>query len=282
MELTVEIIFISLLICALGFSCFFLWKEKQKTKLFSERIAEFTGTRDNDLFGKGKFSELGLMSAGIAHEISNPLTVINGKVNQLLRIYRDPQKQKDLADGLQKILYSSERIEKIVRGMRHYIYRDDEISEESISLQEIIDTVLLFCGQRLKNHGIEFRTINVDNVFVKGHRGQLEQALLNLINNSFDAVDELQEKWIEVTAVSEGEVVDIYVKDSGHGIPMDIEKQMLEPFFTTKHKKGTGLGLPLVKGIAEKHGGDLVYIEKAANTTFMLELPKATSISLLS
>lgn len=274
MELTVEIILISLLVCALGFSIFLFLKEKNKNISCSKKISDLSSDRDNDLFGKGKFSELGLMSAGIAHEISNPLTIIQGGITKLQRIFRDPDKQKEVAQGLQQINFASERIGTVITGMRNYIYRNDEIAEEAISLQAMIDNVLLFCGERLKSHGIEFRTINVENVFINGHRGQLEQAFLNLINNSFDAVDGQEEKWIEISVVNEEDVIDIYVKDSGHGIPPDIKSKMLEPFFTTKHNKGTGLGLPLVKGIAEKHGGDLVYIEKSPNTTFLLELPK--------
>jgi signal transduction histidine kinase len=66
------------------------------------------------------------------------------------------------------------------------------------------------------------------------------------------------------------------IKDSGHGIPSDVRSKMLDPFFTTKTNKGSGLGLSLVRGIAQKHGGDLKYIEDV-NTTFMLELPQASS-----
>lgn len=275
MELTVENIFISLLLLGLSFMTYLYIRERKKNEELDSHLAEFSMEKNDDLFGKGKYSELGLMSAGIAHEISNPLSIISGRIEQIQRMYRDPGKQKEMAKGIQQIQYSTERISQIIQSLREYIYRDDNSSEDFISFTEILEDVLIFCGQRLKNHGIELRLINTENIFIKGHRGQLQQAVLNLINNSFDAVDSLSEKWIEITAVEGNENVEIFFKDSGDGIPVLIREKMLEPFFTTKKMKGTGLGLPLVKGIAQKHGGDLVYIDKAPHTTFMLELPKA-------
>lgn len=275
MELTVENIIISLLLLGMAILGYMLIREHQKTISLNNKLAEFSAEQNDELFGKGKFSELGLMSAGIAHEISNPLNIITGRIEQLQRNYRNPAKEKENAQGIQQIRVASERITTIIKHLRNYIYRDDMASEDLISLSEILEDVMVFIGQRLKNHGIELRLINTENIFIKGHRGQLEQAIINLVNNSFDAVDGLPEKWIEITAVEGSENIEIFFKDSGCGIPVAIRDKMLDPFFTTKKMKGTGLGLPLVKGIAEKHGGDLIYVDKAPHTTFMLELPKA-------
>lgn len=275
MELTVETIIIFLLLIGLMTLTYYFIRERKRNLHLSNKLAEFSAEQNDDLFGKGKFSELGLMSAGIAHEISNPLNIITGRIDQLQRNYRNPQKEKENALGIQQIRIAAERITNIIQHLRQYIYRDDMMSEDLISLTELFDDVLIFIGQRLKNHGIELRLINTENKFVKGHRGQLEQAIINLINNSFDAVDSLTEKWIEITAVEGNENVEIFFKDSGEGIPVTVREKMLEPFFTTKKMKGTGLGLTLVKDIALKHGGELVYIDKAPHTTFMLELPKA-------
>src|SRR5690606_18507299 len=116
--------------------------------------------------------------------------------------------------------------------------------------------------------------IGLDKVTIKGHRIELEQAFLNLINNAFDAVFELDEKWIEISAMETRDKIEIYFKDSGWGIPKEIQNKITEPFFTTKKERGTGLGLPLVKGIIEKHHGTFCYIDKSQHTTFMLVLPK--------
>lgn len=244
-------------------------KNSLRQKYLEERISH----TDENLLGKAKFSELGLMSAGIAHEINNPLAIIQARTTQLMRIYRDPAKQKELAQGLQQVLYTSERIAKTIKGIRDYIYQDDRGVEEHINLKELLDNVLVFCGERLHKHGIELRLIGLDNVFVKGNRIQLEQVILNLINNAFDAVDKLPEKWIEIIAVETDNNIDIFFKDSGPGIPDELKDKVMEPFFSTK-LQGTGLGLALVKGIAEKHHGSFHYVDKSAHTTFLLELPK--------
>lgn len=263
-------LFISLVVCAYFFRREFLLRKKAE-----EEVNLLRNSGSDHFIERGKFSELGLMSAGITHEISNPLTIILNRLSLIERTFRNPEKQKEVADGLQKIFLAAKRIEKTVQGVRRYIYRNDDAVEDEILLTDLLDDVLVFCGERLKNHGIEFRTQGLEAVFIRGHKGQFEQAILNLINNSFDAVDKLSEKWIEISAVVEKSVVDIYFKDSGPGIPMDIRKHMMEPFYTSHPARGSGLGLPLVRSIAERHGGSLVYVDKAPHTTFLLEIPRA-------
>ena len=258
------------LVSGLGFA---LWKSKRQIRKLTDQLGELSAQSEEDMFGRGKLSELGLMSAGITHEISNPLSIILGRLELMMKT--DRQLDKDgLKKGLEQIKANADRISTIIRSVREYIYRDDDKFEEFIPLSEIISSVLVFCGQRLKSHGIELRLRNIEKIFVSGHRGQYEQAMLNLINNSFDAVDKLQEKWIEISATKTFEVVMIMIVDSGDGIPKEVVTKMLDPFYSTKKGKGTGLGLTLVKGIAQKHGGDLKYAPEEPHTTFVLELPQ--------
>ena len=236
---------------------------------------ELAKDRNDKLLGQSKYSELGMMAAGIAHEINNPLAVIQARTTQLLRIYRDPERQKDLADGLQQILYTSERINRTIQGVREFVHQDDKVPSQEVNLKDLFDDVLAFTGQRMKNHGVNLRFYGLENFSVVGNKIQIEQIILNLLNNSFDAIEFLPDKWIEVSAHQNNGKVQIYFKDSGHGIPPEIAARIMEPFFTTKEiGKGTGLGLALARGIAEKHGGSLQYMSDCAHTTFMLELPR--------
>jgi signal transduction histidine kinase len=260
----------------IGFACttlsFYTELLRQKHE---ERTEELIKERNEKLFSQSKYSELGMMSAGIAHEINNPLAVIQARTTQLLRIYRDPQKQRELADGLQQILYTSERINRTIQGVREFVHQDDRAANIEIRLKDLVDDVLSFCGQRMKNHGINLRFYGLENFSVRGHKIQLEQVVLNLLNNAFDAIEFLPDKWIEMSVVERPETYQIFVKDSGKGIPPEIATRMMEPFFSTKDiGKGTGLGLALARGIVEKHGGHLCYVPNTPHTTFMLELPR--------
>lgn len=262
----------TILLMVVGASTLLATFENQ-LKEINENLEERLFLKEEDLFGKAKFSELGIMSAGIAHEINNPLAIIQARTTQLLRIYRKPEHQKDLAHGLQQILYTSERIERTIKGVREFFYQTDQMPDQTVSLEKLMDNVLAFCGQRLKNHGIELRLLRLENIHLKGHEVQLEQVFLNLINNSFDAIDKQNEKWIEISTIKNKNTVEIFFKDSGPGIPDNIAKRMMEPFFSTKGSKGTGLGLALINAIIGKHGGSFTYIPNAPTTTFLIELP---------
>jgi signal transduction histidine kinase len=241
--------------------------EKQLESLLKERNEHF--------FGQSKYSELGMMSAGIAHEINNPLTVIQAKTAQLLRILRDPTRIQEVSDGLELILYSSQRINKTVQGVRNFVHQDERVENEDFTVKNLFDDVLAFCGQRMANHGINLRFYGSQNVALRGHKIQLEQVLLNLLSNAFDAIEFLPEKWIELSVKEIENTVQIFITDSGSGIPEETATRIMEPFYTTKKVgKGTGLGLAMAKGILEKHSGSLTYIQDANHTTFRVELPK--------
>jgi C4-dicarboxylate-specific signal transduction histidine kinase len=104
---------------------------------------------------------------------------------------------------------------------------------------------------------------------------QIEQVLLNLLNNSFDAIQTLEEKWIRVEIKSDANNVEWHVIDSGRGIPEDVAEKMMLPFFTTKEVgKGTGLGLSISSGIMRSHMGELLIEKNAEHTTFVIRIPR--------
>src|SRR5665647_1326924 len=174
---TLQIIFLAVFLITLYSLTAALIMAKKRAKILEQQLSDLKQT-DEVMYNRGKFSELGLMSAGIAHEISNPLSIILAKLSQLMKSDRSIDKET-LEKGLALIKNNAERIEVIIQNMRAYIYRNEDTVEDFIPLKDIIDNVLVFCGQRLKNHGIELRLKNIARVFISGHKGQYEQAILN-------------------------------------------------------------------------------------------------------
>ncbi len=252
----------------------FLIKRSNEIKKLKNQLSEFKKRSSSDMYALGKFSEFEMIAAGVTHEISNPLSVILARSSQLLKSVNNEKGDDTIVKGITQIHQSAEKITTLIKNLRSYIGRSEEAPEEIIALKDILSEALGLVEERLKNHGIQLRLKNIEKIFVSGHKKQYEQAILNLISNSFDAIDQQAEKWIEISASKTNERVQLYITDSGHGISKEIRHKMFEPFYTSKKGKGTGLGLTIVRGLIQRNGGNLKYVE-GANTTFLLELPKA-------
>lgn len=225
-----------------------------------------------------KMSTLGEMASGIAHEINNPLSIVTGYAQTGLRHLN----QSDIVDRQQiqrtfeRIIATAHRIGKIVRGLRSFA-RDGSADEfVATSVRSIIEDSISICEVKIKEANIELRILPFDeSLSVECRSVQISQIIINLLNNAADAIEQLQEKWIEV-AVLEGEnSVEIQVTDSGDGIPEALAQKIMQPFFTTKALgKGTGLGLSIARGIAQAHAGSFGIHQDKPHTTFYLRLPK--------
>ncbi|MEK2645175.1 PAS domain-containing sensor histidine kinase [Bdellovibrio sp. BCCA] len=229
------------------------------------------------LISAAKMAALGEMSGGIAHEINNPLTVIQARAFQLSQMVEngktDPEKIKQAAESISR---TADKIARIVKSLRSFAREGAYDPFEVVSLKQIIDETLEFCRTRFYNHGVEIEVGKIDEELeVECRLIQIEQVLLNLLNNSFDAIQYLENKWIRISVKEWVDSVEITVTDSGPGIPSDIANQMMLPFFTTKEVgKGTGLGLSISAGIMRAHKGSLSLNHNSANTSFVIHLPK--------
>ena len=230
--------------------------------------------RNKQLFSHSSFSEFKILSAGVSHEINNALTIINAKIEQMIRKSVD---NPDQDKGLRLILNSADRIGKSMRGLREFIYPHDQLEE--IKIEEVVQHVLMLYGQRLRNHDVTVRTHGLAGKFVKGHRIQLEQVFLSLLNNSVDNIDNLKDKWIDISCKGDQDNVEIVVKDSGRGISEDVETMLTDPFFCTEENVDNGIRLVLAQDIMKKHGGNLEYIRTSPNTTFVIDLPAIESFA---
>ena len=120
----------------------------------------------------------------------------------------------------------------------------------------------------------------IPKVLLPGRAVQLSQVILNLLNNSFDAMETVEDKFVEIKFIKTQTHFSILISDSGPGIPGDIASRIFNPFFTTKEVgKGTGLGLSIAKGIIEDHQGELSLHQGGARTTFEIKLPLIRKVS---
>ena len=230
-----------------------------------------------------KLASLGEMGAGIAHEINNPLAVLKGRLTLLDRaIQADPLDREKLIQHASKLMPMADRIEKIVRSMRNLCRTGSlDTDLEQTTFKKIIEEALVFMEARLKNYGTEIRVLGEAlEEPIMAVDSQMTQVLVNAIANSHDAVQNSQEKWVELEVIRDQEHVTLLVKDSGPGIALADREKVGQPFFTTKAPgKGTGLGLSISNTIIEKHGGSLAFDHSAMVTTLKITLPRAFKAS---
>jgi len=171
---------------------------------------------------------------------------------------------------------------KIVGALRTYSRNDENDPFISCHLDNILEETVHLCGENLRSSGVELKVTGEKGILLEVRPVQISQVLVNLVNNSADAVQGLAEKWVTIHTEREASgKIRISVTDGGKGIPPAIAEKMLQPFFTTKEiGKGTGLGLSVSKGIIENHEGVIFYDAASANTRFVVELPMKHSQAL--
>jgi PAS domain S-box-containing protein len=222
-----------------------------------------------------KMSALGEMASGIAHEINNPLAIINAKAaNIRLSLKEGRMSHEQLGLELQKIEVTVERITKIISGLRVFARDAESDPFERESIHAIVTDTLNFCGEKMKVLNIELKLDLQEDVFCLCRATQISQIVMNLLSNSIDSISDRKEKWIQITSKIIGDRVDIRVTDSGPPIPRNISERMMEPFFTTKdYGKGTGLGLSISKSLAEDNRGILFFDSSGDHPCFVLQIP---------
>lgn len=229
------------------------------------------------LAASSKMSALGEMAGGVAHEINTPLAIIQMRTDQILECLAEKSlDEKVLETSMQSIDQTVKRISKIVNGLRAFARDGKEDPFVNCSIAEIVEDTFSLCRERFNNHGVQLDFVHSDSAIISCRPGELAQVFLNILNNAYDAIQSLPEKWVVVSAEVIGAEVCIRVTDSGLGIPADIQAKLMQPFFTTKEiGKGTGLGLSISRGIVEAHGGKMYIDSDCKNTCFVVSLPVA-------
>jgi two-component system, NtrC family, sensor kinase len=230
-----------------------------------------------------KMASLGRLSAGVAHEINNPLAIINEKagllkdVFTLQRRYTEDLQLMAIADS---ILSSVERCARITRRLLGFA-RHSDAKPQVLEIGDVIQEVLGFLGKEAEYRSI---AVSVDvapqTPRLHGDRGRLQEIFLNLINNAFAALADGGHLDIRARS-AEGGVICVTVADTGCGIPAADINRIFEPFFSTKTERGgTGLGLSITYGLVQGLGGRIsVESEVGKGTTFSVFLPQQMKIS---
>ena len=274
-------------------------RQKHKAKIKIEKAYDELKAAQQQLIHSEKMASLGELTAGIAHEIQNPLNFVNNfsEVNDelLKELNAEAIKgnleevkaiAKDIAFNSEKINHHGKRADGIVKGMLQHS-RSSSGQKEPTDINALGDEYL-----RLSYHGLRAKdksfnaTMKTDFDESIGNINIIPQdigrVVLNLINNAFYAVDEKKkligdgyEPTVSVSTKKNNGKVEISVSDNGNGIPQKVVDKIFQPFFTTKPTgQGTGLGLSLSYDIVKAHGGEIkVETKEAGGTMFIVQLP---------
>lgn len=243
--------------------------DRQHIELQHQRISAQEASR---------LAAIGTMAGGIAHEINNPLSIIKGNADSIKStMNKEGIVNVTIEKKLNKIIETTDRVASIVHGLR--FIASGAVEENKFSktkLDDLIGYTEEVARDRFSSSAINFDIENNSSTNVIDCRGvQISQILINLLNNSHDAILNKENKWVRLEVYDEQEKVCFKITDSGEGLSSNVVNRLFTPFFTTKEPgKGTGLGLSISKKIAEEHNGLFYYDKNSPNTSFVLKIPK--------
>lgn len=226
-----------------------------------------------------KMASLGILASGVGHEINNPIMIINGKISSIRKELGPLSKNPKIEKSFESIERSTKRIETIVKSLSRFSRSNVKDPKSSQNSRELMNACVGLCKHKLTKNNVQIVVDVAEHHTITCRDSEIMQVMVNLINNSIDAVRDLDEKWIKISLEDRHGFSEIKITDSGRGITAEAFEKMTIPFYTTKDPgKGTGLGLSVVDAIVSAHGGELSIDSKASHTTFIVKLPHPTSI----
>lgn len=245
-----------------------------------------------------KMASLGHLTAGLAHEINNPVNFISSGINGLDKnlsrfisikkgqdkiIYENDLKNvegddsEELIDDMNSLMGSikegAERSIEIIDGLRVFSHSDNQGSS-IVDIHLGLDSTLMILNHRIKNRVKLIKNYDPELSKIHGFPSKLNQVFMNIITNSLDALKN-DEGEIQISTANLPETIQIVIKDNGSGVPKDVVDQIFNPFFTTKEVgKGTGLGLWISFTIINEHHGSIELDQSDGYTSFVITLPK--------
>jgi len=270
--------------------------ERQKEEMALQNAAlqqtldKLSNTQDQ-LIESAKMSSLGQMTAGLAHEINNPLNFISGgvqaldhNIKSLCEISKkvDPIKtgeiEQDIYSTLSNINNGVNRTARIIKSLR--TFASPQLVFTNINVIEPLEMAIDILEKKIKDEKISLhRNYAPQQRPVFGNLTELSQVFGNLIDNAIHAMEHSERKELFISVETQSNLLAVKITDTGCGIPLENNDKILEPFFTTKNTgKGTGLGLSISYGIIKNHKGSLIFVSEVnKGTEFTVLLPFATA-----
>jgi signal transduction histidine kinase len=260
---------------------------RRRTEALEQRNAELRDALEklrraqDNLIRSEKLASMGRLVSGIAHEINNPVNAVINSLGPLDELLRQMAESRDadaagLARSAEEMLTvvqrGAARTKAIVQALHNYSRGDDAVQRE-VNVARSVDDSLDLLRHRLRN--VQVKKEIDPSARILGLPGQIDQVLMNLITNAAQALGD-KGGTIRVTAAIRGGQVLVTVEDDGPGIPAEILPRIFDPFFTTKDVgEGSGLGLSIVHGIVERHGGHIdVQSAPGQGTVFTITFPR--------
>jgi signal transduction histidine kinase len=239
----------------------------QNARLYSKVFTVEEGLRRSE-----RLTALGLLSAEVAHEIRNPLTVLKLLCDTLSHgLTQDDPRTEDIEVMREKIQHMEGVVSRVL-GMS----KAQSGAFKLIDMRQAVENAVLLLRLKFQQAGVLVRTDVAECLpFIEGNPGQIQQVFLNLLLNAVQAMPTGGSLKIKVTPEKgqTGEVIAIYISDTGLGVPEEIKNKIFESFFTSR-EDGTGLGLAIVKRILRDHRGDIVLESTSrTGTTFKIWFP---------
>lgn len=235
---------------------------------------------DERLIQSQKLAAIGQLSAGIAHEINNPLAIIRQEAEwmQLLLTKEEiagPQEREELKGSLRQIVQQVDRCTEIVRNLLDFARKREPVIQ-AVDVNRTVEDMTMLVEKEARYHNITIvREYDQNLPAIYSDAPQLRQVFLNLLTNAAHAIG--QDGTITITTSRQGNgSVHVMIRDTGCGIPPEDLEKIFDPFFTTKAEgKGTGLGLSICHGIIQRLGGEIgVQSTVGRGATFTIVLPR--------
>ncbi|MDF1571989.1 MAG: ATP-binding protein [Bacteroidales bacterium] len=225
------------------------------------------------LIQSDKMASLGVLTAGVAHEINNPLNYIAGGVAGLRSVMQECNTQNERTDlFLDSINQGIERISSIVSGLNNFSRNTDKY-DEACNINEILEHCLVIIDSQLTNSISVARNFSDKPLVIHGNVGQLHQVFINVLLNALQSIE--NKGTITITTSAENHAAVVKIGDTGSGIEEENMSKITDPFFTTKAPgEGTGLGLSITYNIVKRHKGSISFkSEPNTGTVVTIELP---------